>query len=54
MKMTKTAMINYIEKTGMVLDFSRSRFNAMLKERVVYFYELAQAYAERHNLKIEG
>ena len=54
MKMTKTAMINYIEKTGMVLNFSRSWFNSMLKEEVIRFYEMAQAYAERYNLKIEG
>ena len=43
-KMTKKEMINYIEKSGMVIDFSRSYFEKMLKEKVEYFYNLAVKY----------
>ena len=52
--MTKTAMINYIKKTGMVLDFSRSYFNRMSKDRVTDLYNRAKEYAKRYNLNVEG
>ena len=42
--MTKKEMINYIEKSGMVIDFSRSYFEKMLKAKVEYFYNLAVKY----------
>ena len=36
--MTKKEMIDYIETSGMVINFSRSYYNKMLRERVEEFY----------------
>jgi hypothetical protein len=46
-KITKKAMIDYIEQSGMVVGFSRSYFNHMLKEEVAWFYDKAIAYNRR-------
>lgn len=45
--MTKKAMIDYIEQSGMVLNFSRSYFNHMLKEGVERLYNSAVEYNGR-------
>ena len=42
--MTKAKMIDYIEKSEMVLDFSRNYFNHKLKKDVERFYKLAVEY----------
>lgn len=39
--MTKKEMIDVIEQSGVVINFSRSYFNSMLKSRVEEFYKLA-------------
>lgn len=39
--MTKKEMIDVIEQSGVVINFSRSYFNSMLKSRVEGFYKLA-------------
>ena len=47
-KMTKKEMINVIEKSGMVINFSRSYYEHSLKEDVERTYQKALAYMERH------
>lgn len=42
--MSKKTMIDYIEQSGMVVNFSRSYFNKMLKERVERLYNMAVEY----------
>lgn len=49
-KITKKAMIDYIEDSGMVIDFSRSHFNHKLKSEVERFYNMAVSY-NRQNRK---
>lgn len=43
-KITKKAMIDYIEDSGMVVNFSRSYFNHKLKSEVERFYNMAINY----------
>lgn len=45
--MTKKEMIDYIEESGMVINFSRSYFNKMLRERVEELYTKAVRYCNR-------
>lgn len=51
--MTKTQMIDYIEKSGMVLYFSRSSFNHRLKKDVERFYNMAVEYNAKKGSKNE-
>lgn len=44
---TKKDMIDYIEESGMVVGFSRSYFNHMLKSDVERFYSMAISYNRR-------
>ena len=46
-KMTKKEMIDYIETSGMVINFSRSYFNKMLRERVEEFYIQAVRFCNK-------
>ena len=46
-KMTKKEMIDYIEASGMVINFSRSYFNKMLRERVEDFYTRAVSFCNK-------
>ena len=45
--MTKKEMIDYIETSGMVINFSRSYFNKMLRERVEEFYIQAVRFCNK-------
>ena len=45
--MTKKEMIDYIETSGMVINFSRSYFNKMLRERVEEFYDQAVRFCNK-------
>lgn len=45
--MTKKEMIDVIEKSGMVINFSRSYFMGLLKSKVEKFYNDAVAYMNR-------
>ena len=45
--MTKTAMINYIEETGCVVDFDRKYLMRKSREYIVRLYEHAKAYAAK-------
>ena len=45
--MTKKEMIDVIEKSGMVINFSRSYFMGLLKSKVERFYNDAVAYMNR-------
>ena len=45
--MTKKEMIDYIEASGMVINFSRSYFNKMLRERVEDFYARAVRFCNK-------
>ena len=47
-KITKKAMIDYIEQSGMIIGFSRSYFNHMLKSDVERFYNMAISYNRRN------
>ena len=46
-QMTKKEMIDYIEASGMMINFSRSYFNKMLRERVEEFYTKAVHYCNK-------
>ena len=46
-KITKKAMIDYIEQSGMVVGFSRGYFNRKLREEVEWFYNKAIEYNRR-------
>lgn len=45
--MTKKEMIDYIEESGMVINFSRSYFNKMLRTRVEEFYNDAVRFCNK-------
>ena len=45
--MTKKEMIDYIEASGMVINFSRSYFNKMLRARVEEFYNDAVRFCNK-------
>ena len=47
--MTKTEKINFIESTGMVLNFDRKYFARLPKESVKRMYDMAVAYATKNN-----
>lgn len=49
--MTKVEMINVIEKSGMVINFSRSHFMGRLKADVERFYKMALEYIEKNKEK---
>jgi hypothetical protein len=51
-KMTKAEMLNYIEKTGMVIDFDYKYLMRYTKDRIIDLYERAVRFAERYNLEI--
>lgn len=52
-KLTKSAMLDYIEKTGMIINFDRQYLmRTRLKEDIERYYEQAQEYAKRYNLEI--
>ena len=46
-QMTKKEMIDYIEASGMVINFSRSYFNKMLRARVEEFYNDAVRFCNK-------
>ena len=46
-KMTQKEMIDYIEASGMVINFSRSYFNKMLRARVEEFYNDAVRFCNK-------
>ena len=46
-EMTKKEMIDYIEASGMVINFSRSYFNKMLRARVEEFYNDAVRFCNK-------
>ena len=45
--MTKKEMIDDIEASGMVINFSRSYFNKMLRKRVEEFYNDAVRFCNK-------
>jgi hypothetical protein len=45
--MTKKQMIDLIERSGMVINFSRAYYNRMLKEQIKPIYERALAYIQK-------
>lgn len=45
--MTKKEMINYIEASGMVINFNRSYFDKMPRERVEEFYTKAVRFCNK-------
>ena len=45
--MPKKEMLDYIEASGMVINFSRSHFNKMLRERVEEFYAQAVRFCNK-------
>jgi hypothetical protein len=50
--MTKVEMLNYIEKTGMVIDFDAKYLMRQTKDRITRLYNQAVQYAKRYNLEI--
>lgn len=42
--MTKAQMIDYIEKSKMVVNFSKSHFNHYLKKDIERFYKMTVEY----------
>lgn len=50
---TKKAMIDFIEKSGKVINFSRSYFNHLLKWQVEYTYNHIKQWIEEHNETID-
>ena len=44
--MTKKAMIDYIEQSQMVINFSRAYYNRQLKEQVAKTYHRAVEYVK--------
>lgn len=42
--MTKAQMIDYIEKSKMVINFNKSHFNHRLKQDIERFYKMAVEY----------
>ena len=51
-KMTKVEMLNYIEKTGMVIDFDAKYLMRQTKDRITRLYNQAVQYSKRYNLEI--
>ena len=49
--MTKKQMIDYIENSNMVINFSKSYFMHRLKKDVERFYNLAVEYNKRKMVK---
>ena len=45
--MTKKEMIDYIEASGMIINFSRNYFNKMTRDRVEEFYTKAVRFCNR-------
>ena len=45
--MTKGKMLDFIEKTGMVIDFDRKYLMKKSKERIIGLYEAAVQYEAR-------
>ena len=43
--MTKTEMLDFIEKTGMIIDFDRNYLMRKTKARIVDLYNRAVVYA---------
>lgn len=48
--MTKAKMLDFIEKTGMVINFDRKYLMRRSKEYIVDLYNKAIHYAQRNNL----
>ena len=53
-KLTKSTMLDYIEKTGMIINFDR---NYLMRTRdkatITRYYEDAKKFAEKNNLTID-
>ena len=45
--MTKKEMLDYIEESGMILDFDRKYLMRCLKSRIEHFYKMAQEFNKR-------
>ena len=45
--MTKREMIDYIETSGMVINFNRNYFDKMTRDRVEEFYTKAVRFCNR-------
>lgn len=50
--MTKKAMLDYIEYTGMVIDFDRKYLMRRDKWYIEHLYKGAIEYAKRYNLEL--
>lgn len=46
--MTKIEMLNFIEKTEMVLDFDRKYLMRRSKDYIIHLYEKAIQFAEKN------
>jgi hypothetical protein len=51
-KLTKVEMLNYIQKTGMVIDFDYKYLQRRTKDDITDLYNRAVQYAERNSLEI--
>lgn len=47
--MTKTEMLNFIESTGMIIDFDRKYLMRKSKDYIQCLYDEAVAFAARKN-----
>ena len=47
MKLTKTAMLDFIESTGVVIDFDRKYLMRRDKEYIERLYQHAVAYSQK-------
>ena len=43
-KMTKSEMLDFIEKTGMIIDFNRNFLMQKSKDKIQDYYERAKIY----------
>lgn len=49
--MTKKAMLDYIENTGMVINFNRNRLMSKSKDYVEYLYNMAVEYGKKKKIR---
>ena len=50
--MTKERMLDFIEKTGMIIDFDRKYLMRHSKTYIIGLYDAAKAYAEKSQKEI--
>lgn len=46
--MTKTEMLDFIEKSGMVLDFDRNYLMHRSKDYIIHLYEMAIKFVKKN------